>query len=154
MHRFRLVPAALALGLVLVATACGSGDDPSTSAASSADGGQQGRVVDVEMVDIAFEPDTVSVERGETVTFRFTNNGRVAHDAFVGDRETQQEHEAETAKGAGDGHDHGDDANAIVIDPGETETLTYTFDDAGTIEIGCHQPGHYGAGMKIEIDVS
>jgi len=56
--------------------------------------------------------------------------------------------------GDGEGDHGGDDADAIVVEPGETGTLTHTFDDAGTVEIGCHQPGHYGAGMKIAVTVT
>jgi uncharacterized cupredoxin-like copper-binding protein len=150
MRHPRLTVAALAGTLVLVTAACGSDEDPTTTA-----GEGEGRTVEVEMVDIAFEPETLTVEQGETVTFRFTNNGRVAHDAFIGDAEAQADHEAEMADGGDGGHGHGgDDADAIVVEPGETGTLTHTFDDAGTVEIGCHQPGHYDAGMKIDIDVS
>jgi uncharacterized cupredoxin-like copper-binding protein len=37
---------------------------------------------------------------------------------------------------------------------GESGELTHTFDEAGTIEIGCHQPGHYDAGMRVNITVA
>ena len=33
-------------------------------------------------------------------------------------------------------------------------SLAHTFDDTGAIEIGCHQPGHYKAGMKIAVEVT
>ena len=42
---------------------------------------------------------------------------------------------------------------AIVLQPGESGELSYTFDLPGTYQIGCHQPGHYAAGMKIEVTV-
>ena len=38
--------------------------------------------------------------------------------------------------------------------PASSGELTHTFDDAGTIEIGCHQPGHYDAGMTITVEVT
>ena len=40
-----------------------------------------------------------------------------------------------------------DDPNAVVLAAGETKELTWRFSEAGTVLIGCHQPGHYAAGM-------
>ncbi|HZD22712.1 MAG TPA: hypothetical protein VE569_04835 [Acidimicrobiia bacterium] len=37
--------------------------------------------------------------------------------------------------------------------PGEIRTLTWTFTEADTVLIGCHEPGHYLAGMKATINV-
>ena len=52
----------------------------------------------------------------------------------------------------GGGHGGGDE-EALTVDPGETGELTHTFEESGSIEIGCHQPGHYNAGMKITVEV-
>ena len=41
--------------------------------------------------------------------------------------------------------------DAVTVEPGDTAELTHTFDDTGTIEIGCHQEGHYAAGMTVEV---
>lgn len=133
--------------VALIAAACGADDD-----GGAATGADNERSVDVEMVDIAFEPETLTVKKGETVRFRFTSSGKVAHDAFIGDTDAQKDHEEEMREGSG-AH-HGSKAeDAITVDPGETGTLTYTFDESGEIEIGCHQPGHYEAGMKIDVTV-
>lgn len=45
-------------------------------------------------------------------------------------------------------------ANAIRIEPGETAELTWTFTDPGTVLMGCHEPGHYDAGMRGTITVT
>lgn len=103
------------------------------------------------MADIAFEPDSIDVEQGETVRVVFTNTGAVAHDAFIGEKEAQDDHEAEMDEAMH--HGSGDD-DAISVDPGDDGALTYTFDEPGTILVGCHQPGHYDAGMVIEVNVS
>ena len=109
------------------------------------------------MVDIAFEPTVLRVSRGETVRFAFTNRGDIAHDAFVGDAGAQAEH-AEEMREAGDeahgGHDDDASEDGVTVDPGESKSVSYTFDEAGTVEVGCHQPGHYEAGMKIAVEVS
>ena len=57
---------------------------------------------------------------------------------------------------AASGHDHahGEETPLVVVKPGETGTLTTTFDSNTTLQIGCHQPGHYEAGMKATLTVS
>ena len=149
-------------GLVaLFAAACGSGnDDHSRMDGSTGTTGATGnptRTVDIDMLDIAFDPKTLSVQRGERIEFVFHNKGKIAHDALIGDTAAQAEHEKEMrqAKDTADGHGgHGMGDAAITVDPGETGRLTYTFDKTGTIEIGCHQPGHYAAGMKVAVTVA
>ena len=142
----RLSPIAAALALVLAACGGGGGDGGSEGASGPT------RIIDVDMVDIGFQPQELRVERGERVTFRFTNKGEVDHDAFVGDAHAQSDHADEMNDGGGH-HGQGDD-DAVTVEPGESERLTYTFEEAGSIEIGCHQPGHYEAGMKVDITVT
>ncbi|HWL34645.1 MAG TPA: cupredoxin domain-containing protein [Frankiaceae bacterium] len=132
----------LALALaVLAVTACSDGGEP-----------QAARTVAVTMKNVAFSPATLSVAKGETVTFEFTNEDSVRHDAFVGDAAAQADHEKDMRSGDGHGGHGGDDA--VTVEPGKTATLTHTFDEAGTVEIGCHEPGHYGGGMKIVVTVT
>jgi uncharacterized cupredoxin-like copper-binding protein len=50
--------------------------------------------------------------------------------------------------GMGHGHD-----NALSLKAGETGSLTMTFAKAGSLLIGCHEPGHYEAGMKATVTV-
>lgn len=150
-----LVLPAAAASLLVVLAACGS--DP-------ADGGSVVSAVEVtpdapmqlEMRDIAFDTTALSVTAGSTVEFDFTNAGRIPHDAFIGDADAQAEHGAEMAEMAASGGEmdhHSMDEAAVTVQPGESASLTYTFDEPGTYEIGCHQPGHYEAGMKVIITV-
>lgn len=145
--RFTLV--ALASIVAVVAAACGGGDDD--AGAGRSDSGGESRTVDVTMVDIGFEPKTLTVAKGDTVTFEFSNDGKLAHDAFIGDEKAQADHEKEMAGDMGAMH-HGDDGG-ITVEPGKTGTITHTFDEPGTTIIGCHQPGHYAAGMRIAVTV-
>ena len=107
--------------------------------------------VDIEMRDIAFSPTSVDVKKGETVAFAFHNAGKVAHDAFIGDETGQMDHEDEMKDGGGMHHGGSD---AITVERGKTGKLTHTFDATGTTLIGCHQPRHYAAGMKLAVRVS
>ncbi len=133
------------VALSLLAAACGD-DDTASSAPSDAE-----RTVDVEMRDIAFSPTTIEVETGETVRFVFDNTGQVKHEAYLGDAAAQEDH-ADEMSSMGD-MDHGDD-DVLVVEPGEVGELTHTFDEAGTVQLGCHEPGHYEAGMVMDVDVS
>ena len=150
----RVLPlAAVATAVVLLAAACGGDDDGDDTSAGDGDA----RTVEIDMVDIAFEPDSLEVRTGETVRFLFTNSGEIDHDAFIGDTEAQAEHEMEMNEGDDDGHGggHGEEPDdAVTVEPGDTGELTYTFHDAGSFEIGCHQPGHYEGGMKVDVEVA
>lgn len=136
------------------------------------------RTVDVAMIDNAYRPNALQVSRGETVVFRFKNYGTNTHEALIADEATQEEHEGEMATmGTGstmagtmgtamnmDGGDAGGMANMeggatattsgpITVEPGQSGELTHTFDEAGTIFIGCHEPGHWASGMKATVTV-
>ena len=147
-----LVPLAVA---ALAVAGCSNGSDDAADT--------DARSVEVDMVDVAFEPETLAVAEGETIRFSFTNRGDAAHDAFVGDAEAQTDHEAEmraldqgdSDEGHGGGHGGDDPAEeGVTVEPGDRAELTHTFDRAGTVEIGCHQPGHYDAGMKIDVSLT
>lgn len=137
------------LTAVLLVGGCGGGGHESHGGTA-----ESTRTVDIVMRDIAYDPAAVTVKAGETVKFVFRNEGAIRHDAFIGDEAAQQEHEQEMREegaGGGDGH-HGDDA--ITVDPGETGSLTHTFKAGEALLIGCHEVGHYAAGMKVVVTVS
>lgn len=167
-RRLRFV-AGLAAVASLALAACG-GDDPDDggglfSDATEADAPAGGaRTIEVVMTDLEFSPAQVEVAPSEVVSFTFTNEGAVTHDAVIGDEAAQAEHEDEmrsAASGAGGGMDgmaHGDEAegdeSAITVEPGGSGQLTYTFAPGDDVLIGCHQPGHYDAGMRIDVTVA
>ena len=125
-----------------------------TTAAAPADGAT---VIEVAMTDMAFTPTVVAVNAGETVRFRFRNDGQAIHEAVIGDAAFQQEHADEMAAMGSSGNMHhgtSDEPAPLVVQPGETGELTYTASSAGSLLIGCHQPGHWEAGMKASIDVT
>jgi uncharacterized cupredoxin-like copper-binding protein len=141
----------VAASVVLVATGCSSHDH---------DSAPKGRIVEVSMTEMAFTPSSVAVTKGERITFRFVNNGNVVHEAVLGDEAYQREHEqlmkapGSTGKDDGHGDHHHDSSNTVTVGPGATMELTWTAGESGTLLIGCHQPGHYGAGMKAEIRIA
>ena len=150
----KLALAALTAAVGVTFAACGDSDGDS----SAADGPT--KTVEVEMVDIAYKPKTITVAKGETVRFVFTNSGKVRHEAYLGTTQEQAAHEEEMKEGGEDsgGHDaHGgakNDDSKVDVEPGKTGELETAFGEPGTYEIGCHEPGHYDAGMKITVEVS
>jgi uncharacterized cupredoxin-like copper-binding protein len=104
---------------------------------------------------LAFSPNQFTVTEGETVAFVITNSGQLPHEFVIGDEDVQNEHEAEMLAGEEESMEEmGDKPYAVDIPPGETVTLVYTFDEAGTTLIGCHVEGHYPGGMRGTIVVS
>ena len=133
---------ALAAALVLSLAACSSGGAASPPAAT--------RTIQITMNDqMRFEPATFEVAVGETVRFDVRNDGQIVHEFYVGTADDQVAHEAEMAAGHAT-HDH---TNSVNVDPGQTKPLELTFARAGTLEVGCHVPGHWPAGMRGTITV-
>ncbi len=100
--------------------------------------------------DFTFDPAEVTVSPGEVITFRITNGGQIPHDFTLGDEAAQDEHEEEMAEMEEMDHD---EPNTVSLDAGETKELTWRFGDDGTLIFGCHQSGHYAAGMLGHVTV-
>ncbi|HEX7592342.1 MAG TPA: plastocyanin/azurin family copper-binding protein [Candidatus Limnocylindrales bacterium] len=82
----------------------------------------------------SFSPATITVARGETVTFVVLSMGGLVHDFMVGPVDAVASDLAGTPE---------------IADIGmmQTKSLTYTFDGSGTYAYACHAAGHYEAGM-------
>lgn len=144
---FGFLSVALLSSMALVTAGCGGSHEShgSTSDAKAT------RTVEITMKEFAYEPASVPVKTGETVKFVFRNAGQILHDAFIGDEAAQAEHEKEMRSGEEMHHED----EAIKVIPGKTGELTHTFDKAGeALIIGCHETGHYNAGMKMTVTVS
>jgi uncharacterized cupredoxin-like copper-binding protein len=136
----------LAAGLALLLAACSG--QPATSGSADPD-----RSVDVSMSDdMRYSPDTFEVLAGQTIRFTVTNVGQVRHEFFVGDAAAHEEHAAEMREMTDDSMGH-EEPGLLTLDAGESGTLDYTFEQAGQLFIGCHEPGHYEAGMVADITV-
>lgn len=144
MNRCRLAVVAVAALALLVAACAGGGD---------ASGAGDVRTIAVRMSDeMRFDPAEFDFFAGDTVRFEVTNDGSVRHEFYVGDVAAQEAHAAEMRETDGSGMAH-DDPNGVTVEPGQTETLEITFDEAGELQVGCHEPGHFQAGMAAPITV-
>ena len=157
----------LVLVVGLIAAACSSSDSTDTTMSADmemneefafgepADASEATRVIEVSANDnFTFDPDEIVVTAGEIVTFKVTNDGKIPHDFVLGDAAVQDEHEEEMQNMTDSDSMAHDEPNAFVIDPGETKEMTWHITESGEIIFGCHQPGHYAAGMKGTVDVS
>ena len=103
------------------------------------------RTVKIVALDtMRFSPAMLTVHAGETVRFVVTNRGHLLHEWVLGSMREQVEHEAEMGR-MGMKMDH--DPNGILLPPGKTATLIWTFVKPGKLYYACHEPGHYAAGM-------
>jgi uncharacterized cupredoxin-like copper-binding protein len=91
-----------------------------------------------------YAPEKLTVKSGQTVRFIVTDAGKLKHEFTIGDAEEQRQY-AEMMKGMLDmKHDGG---NAVSLEPGQTKELIWRFGKPANVEIACHIPGHYEAGM-------
>jgi uncharacterized cupredoxin-like copper-binding protein len=120
------------------------------AAASAAD-----RTVEIVAKDtMRYAPAELAVDSGETVRFVVKNVGQLQHSFTLAPPAAQRAHEQEMkdmamAKMAS--HMEGD-PTGIVVQPGETGSLTWRFTHSEPIQFACHIPGHYPAGMKGRIN--
>lgn len=139
---------------------------------------QATRSVEVVMSDMAFEPKTIQIKAGETVRFVLVNKGQLLHEFNLGDAAMHAKHQQEMLQMQQSGmltptgmeemsHDmagmdhaamgHGmkhDDPNSVLVEPGKSAELTWTFNKATNLEFACNIPGHYQAGMVGKLTVS
>src|SRR6185295_17489344 len=151
----RILGVAAAIMLAGAGADCGGGMDHDSMSHGSSAGTGTGtiRTVDVTMRDIMYDPPAITVKDGETVTIVFHNAGKIRHDAFLGDEAAQAEHEKKMGMSSTSMGGHLDD-DAISVEPGSAGSLTHTYKMGDTLVIGCHEPGHYAAGMKLAIVVT
>ncbi|RON08447.1 copper-binding protein [Pseudomonas brassicacearum] len=136
------------------------------------------RSVEIVMGDMSFTPKALEIKAGETVRFVLINKGQLLHEFNLGHAAMHAAHQQEMLKmqqsgmltptamksasmdhGSMPGMDHGasmkhDDPNSVLVEPGKTAELTWTFNKAGNLEFACNIPGHYQAGMVGKLTVS
>ena len=109
------------------------------------------RMIDVEALDtLRFDPASIDIELGETVTFNVTNDGLIGHEFVLGNAAAQDQHQGQM--GDMDGS-MSPEANVAAVDPSEQESLTWTFTEPGTVLYACHVDDHFVQGMVGEIRV-
>lgn len=138
---------------------------------------QADRTIEITLGDTYYEPAEITVKAGETVRFVLVNRGELLHDFTIGTAAMHARHQEEMAMMVEHGMltatevkdmpamDHSgmdmkgmdmshDDPNSVLVEPGKTAELVWTFDTDATLEFACNVPGHYEAGMVGPITIS
>lgn len=127
------------------------GDDEAAAIGEEGQASQAKRTVRVDMSDsMRFTPSSFNAKRGETVRFVVHNSGKLRHEFVLGTPQALAEHYEVMKKNPEMEHA---DPNAVTVEPGKTGEVIWKFTKAGTVAIGCLQPGHYDAGMKGQVVV-
>lgn len=128
------------------------------------------RTVDVVMRDHHYSRERIAVQAGETVRFHVHNEGAAVHEFNIATAAVHNSHQEQMAMMVEHGillpdrideqrmhqmddgsgamkHDH---PNSVLLEPGESDELTWTFSEPAELEFACNVPGHYQAGMKGE----
>ena len=118
----------------LALSACSGQSKPSTE-------------IHVDMTDFAFTPNQYLVPAGQQITLHVQHDGTVEHDFIIMKYGTE----------VGEHFNEEDQPNVywqIKVQPGQTETLTFTApDQPGTYQIVCGMAGHVEAGMVGKLEV-
>lgn len=125
----------LGLSMSLILTACGGSTSPS-------------KVLNINMTDFAFSPNTFTVPAGEQISFNATNNGAVTHSFII-------------MKFGYHVNTHFTDADkpnifweVSQIAPGQSIADNFTApSDPGEYQIVCGVGGHFEAGMVAKLIV-
>jgi len=164
---------AAAISMPATAFAAGAhGDGHGAASGEPGKASQASRAINVEMHDNYYEPETIEVKPGETVRFVVENKGNLVHEFNIGTPGMHDAHQKEmqmmvehgVIQGGqihhdmmnmdmGNGHSmKHNDPNSVLLEPGQSEEVVWTFADKGNIEFACNVPGHYQAGMYGEVN--
>ena len=109
------------------------------------------RTIEISMNDqMRFEPNQISVKKGEIVKLVVKNIGKVKHEIVIGSSAELKEHAEMMKQMPGMKHD---DPSKLTVEPGMSGEMVWKFSKVGSLEYACLQPGHNEAGMNGKITV-
>ena len=112
---------------------------PEASPEASMDG-----TVQVSLSEFTIEASQTEFKVGETYTFEVTNDGEFPHE-FVIEKAGAVDEPLEA---------NGEEAEIEPFDGGTSQTITWTFTEAGNFQFACHVMSHYPMGMALTIHVT
>jgi uncharacterized cupredoxin-like copper-binding protein len=155
--------ALLTTGFLLSANALAHGDSHARKEATTistqekafgreGDGKKVSRTIKIHMADtMRFNPSQLTVTQGETIRFEVTNSGKIMHELVLGTMNDLKEHAELMRKNPGMEHD---EPYMAHVPPGKTQTIVWTFANAGEFNYGCLVAGHFEAGMLGTLTVA
>lgn len=132
------------------------------------------RTINITMYDNYYEPEGLKIKEGETVRFVVKNAGELVHEFNIATGEMHKAHGPEmmmmvehgvleadrinwdAAKKMQDSMGHGmhNEGNSVLLEPGKSGEIIWTFPDHAKLEFACNIPGHYDAGMMGNIKLT
>ena len=132
------------------------------------------RIIKVKMYDNYYEPNSFSIEAGETIKFEVENVGMLVHEFNIANKMMHMKHQPEMSKMAENGillafsidkekmkkmakmdksmaHTH---SNSVLLEPKQKGAIIWKFINAVNIQIACNVPGHYQAGMIAKVNIN
>ena len=129
------------------------------------------RVIKIKMYDNYYEPNLITIKKGETIKFIITNLGEMVHEYNIGTKEMHIKHKPEmmmlveneillldrvdkekmkqmAKKNPSMGHTH---SNSIMLEPKTQGEIIWKFSKDIELEMACNIPGHYESGMGGKI---
>ena len=132
------------------------------------------RIVNISMFDHYFKPQSLQFKEGETVRFIVRNSGEFVHEFSIATKEMHKSHGPEMLMmvdygvlGAEKidwdaaelmqkklGHGMHNEPNSVLLEPGKTGEIVWTFSTHAVLEFACNVPGHYESGMVGKIKLT
>ena len=129
------------------------------------------RVINIKMYDNYYEPNLITIKKGETIKFIITNLGEMVHEYNIGTKEMHIKHQPEmqklidheiitfdkidkkkmkemSKKDHSLAHSH---SNSIMLEPKTQGEIIWKFSKDIELEMACNIPGHYESGMVGKI---
>jgi uncharacterized cupredoxin-like copper-binding protein len=97
-----------------------------------------------------FEPDRITLKRGQQVRFKLKNHGEIDHEIVLATFEENMKHAIEMQKNPDMEHD---EPNAKRLSPDQEGEIVWRFTKAGEFDFSCLIPGHRESGMTGTIVV-
>ncbi|OOE96579.1 cupredoxin domain-containing protein [Salinivibrio sp. IB643] len=164
-----MAKSAALIGMVMVimaSPASAHGNKHEMGSGQPGEPAQVSRTITVDMYDNYYDPEKLAVEPGETVKFVVENKGQLVHEFNIGTPAMHQAHQKEMMTMMSQGVLEGsqinhhkmkmsgmthEDPNSVLLEPGQSKTIIWTFNNNRNIEFACNVPGHYQAGMHGDV---
>ncbi|WP_193174008.1 cupredoxin domain-containing protein [Nisaea nitritireducens] len=157
--------ALISSGAALAAGSHDGGHKPNTG--QPGDAAKVSRTIEITMYDNYYEPQSLDIKEGETVRFVIRNAGEFVHEFNIATAAMHEAHrpemmmmvehgvlepdrinyDAAKAMQASMGHGMHKEGNSVLLEPGKSGEVIWTFPDTGELEFACNVPGHYETGM-------
>ena len=120
------------------------------SAGEPGDPKKPARTIEIVMSEMAYEPSSIQVKRGEQIRFVIRNAGKEDHEFLLA---TTKENLAHAEMMKKHRHMRHEDPNGVTLAPDKSAELLWKFSKAGTFEYSCLIPDHRDYGMIGRVTV-